>query len=119
MAVRRPASGRFAGLSGDGLPGPKQRVWQAVAAIPKGKVASYGQVAALAGLPAHARFVGRVLANLPEDTRLPWHRVVNAGLGIALPEGPGARLQRQRLEGEGVRFVGQRVIRECRWEGVC
>ena len=119
MAVRRPANGRFAERSRDGLPGPEQRVWQAVAAIPRGKVATYGQVAALAGMPSHARFVGRILANLPKDTRLPWHRVVNAGLRISLPEGPSARLQRRRLAREGVRFVGQRVIRECRWQDAC
>ena len=126
MAARQPGGGRFAGADarssegkppGDGLPGPEERIWQAVAAIPKGKVASYGQVAALAGMPSHARLVGRVLAQLPEGTRLPWHRVVNASLRISLPEGPSARLQRQRLQREGVAFVGPRVARQCRWDG--
>lgn len=84
--------------------------------IPSGKVATYGQVAALAGMPAHARLVGRALANLPTGTRLPWHRVVNAGLRIALREGSGGHVtQRQRLEREGVEFIGQRVARTCHW----
>lgn len=126
MAARQPSGRRFAGTdassskgdpAGDGLPGPEERIWQAVAAIPRGKVASYGQVAALAGMPSHARLVGRVLAQLPEGTRLPWHRVVNASLRISLPEGPSARLQRQRLRREGVAFVGRRVARQCRWDG--
>ncbi len=96
---------------------PEERVWQVVAMIPPGKVATYGQVAALAGMPAHARFVGRTLANLPPGSRLPWHRVVNAGLAISLPEGGGGhRTQRQRLEQEGVVFVGRRIVRGFRWQ---
>ncbi|MGB0733693.1 MAG: MGMT family protein [Pontibacterium sp.] len=55
-----------------------ERVWQAVACIPFGKVASYGQIAQLAGLGRGARYVGTVLKQLPKDTTLPWHRVVNA-----------------------------------------
>lgn len=95
---------------------PEERVWQVVAMIPPGKVATYGQVAALAGMPAHARFVGRTLANLPNGTRLPWHRVVNANLRISIREGGGGDvLQRQRLETEGVEFIGQRVARGCHW----
>ena len=98
-------------------PTPEERIWQVVAMIPPGKVATYGQVAALAGMPAHARFVGRTLANLPRGTRLSWHRVVNAGLRISLREASGGHLtQRQRLEREGVEFVGQRVARTCRWQ---
>ena len=63
------------------------------------------------------RFVGRTLANLPRGTRLPWHRVVNAGLRSSLREASGGHLtQRQRLEREGVEFVGQRVARTCRWQ---
>ena len=96
---------------------PEERVWQVVAMIPPGKVATYGQVAALAGMPSHARFVGRTLANLPRGTRLPWHRVVNAGLRISLREDSGGHImQRQRLEREGVEFIGQRVVRGCRWQ---
>ena len=96
---------------------PEERVWQVVAMIPPGKVATYGQVAALAGMPSHARFVGRTLANLPRGTRLPWHRVVNAGLRISMREDSGGHItQRQRLERESVEFIGQRVARSCHWQ---
>ncbi|TGD74093.1 MGMT family protein [Mangrovimicrobium sediminis] len=79
-----------------------QRIWQVVALIPRGKVATYGDVAAQAGLPGAARRVGRALKGLPTDTRIPWHRVVNAAGRISLPGGAGR--QRERLEAEGVEF---------------
>jgi methylated-DNA-protein-cysteine methyltransferase-like protein len=89
--------------------------------IPRGKVASYGQVAALAGMPSHARYVGRTLGELPNDTRLPWHRVVNSGLRISTRMGEtaataGHGLQRRRLEAEQVEFIGARIARAHRWE---
>lgn len=90
----------------DGFP---QRVWQVVATLPPGRVASYGQVAAWAGHPRAARQVGRLLSRLPADTRLPWHRVVGADGGLR-NRGEGALLQRRRLEAEGVGFNGQRVL---------
>jgi methylated-DNA-protein-cysteine methyltransferase-like protein len=85
--------------------------------IPPGKVATYGQVAALAGMPSHARFVGRTLRELPGDSRLPWHRVVNASLRISLRTGSndGGNLQRKRLEAERVEFIGERIVRAYRW----
>ena len=101
----------------DGSPSPKERIWQVVSMIPTGRVASYGQVAALAGLPAHARYVGALMARLPPGTRLPWHRVVNAGLRIAARGDPeGEAEQRRRLEAEGVSLIGGRVAAACRWE---
>lgn len=96
---------------------PAERIWQVVALIPRGAVATYGQVAALAGMPRHARLVGRTLHNLPAGTRLPWHRVVNADLRISLRGDTGAHHeQRRRLEAEGVTFTGQRIPRRYRWE---
>ena len=95
-------------------PSPEMRVWQVVSMIPKGKVATYGQVAALAGMPAHARFVGAVLRRLPPGSRLPWHRVVNAGLRSSLG-GEGGAEQRKRLADEGVSFIGQKAAKTCRW----
>ena len=56
----------------------RQRIWQVVASIPLGKVASYSQVATLAGLPRGARLVGRILGALPPDSKLPWYRVIRA-----------------------------------------
>ena len=88
-----------------------------VALIPPGRVASYGQVAALAGIPRHARQVGRTLSQLPPDTRLPWHRVVNASLRIVQRRGSDGHLrQRRLLEAEGVEFVGERIPASFRWE---
>lgn len=85
--------------------------------IPHGRVTTYGTVARLAGLPRHARLVGRLLANLPEDSRLPWHRVVNAtGRISSRGDGAPSAEQRQRLEAEGVRFKGDRVERAFLWQ---
>jgi len=77
-----------------------------VARIPPGRVASYGQVATLAGLPGHARLVGYALHGLPSESALPWHRVVNAQGRISQRSepGPAAGLQRHLLEEEGVQF---------------
>jgi len=60
-------------------------IWTAVGHIPVGKVATYGQIARLAGFPNSARAVGRALAILPSDTRIPWHRVINAKGQISFP----------------------------------
>jgi len=82
-----------------------EQVWQVVVMIPRGTVATYGQVASLAGLPGGARRVGRILSQLPHGTRIPWHRVVNASGGISLPPGSvGQRRQRSRLRTEGIVF---------------
>lgn len=76
------------------------RILAVVARIPRGRVATYGQVARLAGMPGAARAVGWALAALPDDT-LPWHRVINAQGGIS-PRDGGER-QGLRLRREGVR----------------
>jgi len=84
------------------------RFYAVVARIPRGRVATYGQVARLAGLPGHARLVGYAMAALPDGTRLPWHRVVNARGEISLRrDGPGHHVQRVRLRRESVRFDGR------------
>jgi methylated-DNA-protein-cysteine methyltransferase related protein len=79
-------------------------IWEAVEAIPQGRVASYGQVAEAAGLPGRARLVGRALAGLPPESDVPWHRVVNARGEISLT-GPAAATQRRLLRAEGVAFL--------------
>lgn len=87
-----------------------------VAAIPEGRVTTYGEVARRAGLPNRARLVGRVLSRLPGGSRLPWHRVVNASLQISRRGDPAAMAeQRRRLEQEGVTFHGGRVAQAHRW----
>lgn len=82
-----------------------ERIYAVVRRIPRGKVASYGQIAALAGLPGRARQVGYALHALPPTNRVPWHRVINARGEISLPMDDGhGRLQRALLERERVKF---------------
>jgi len=83
----------------------RRRILSVIARVPRGRVVSYGEVAALAGLPRHAREVGRVLATLAEDEPVAWQRVVNAG-GRVSPRGWSGdeTLQRLLLEREGVVF---------------
>ena len=73
--------------------------------VPRGKVASYGQIAELAGFEGHARQVGYALHALPADSGVPWHRIVNSK-GEISPRGAGDshELQRMLLEAEGVKF---------------
>ena len=87
------------------------RILAVVRRIPRGRVATYGQVARLAGLPRHARHVGYALHGQPHGTPLPWHRVINARGAISLRAIDGAAdTQRLRLEAEGVAFgAGGRV----------
>jgi methylated-DNA-protein-cysteine methyltransferase-like protein len=88
-----------------------ERVYEAVRAIPRGRVATYGQVARLVGSPRGARAVGwalRALSARPAR-RVPWHRVVGAGGRISPRAGTGPAVQRRRLRAEGVAFRGQVV----------
>jgi methylated-DNA-protein-cysteine methyltransferase-like protein len=78
-----------------------------ILSIPKGKVATYGQVAEAAGYPRHHRAVAHLLQTAPAD-QLPWQRVVGAGGEIKLQFQAGAE-QRLRLRMEGVTFRGKRV----------
>jgi methylated-DNA-protein-cysteine methyltransferase-like protein len=87
--------------------------------IPFGWVATYGQVAAMAGLPRRARLVGRVLQRLDPVTQIPWHRVVNAKgeVSYSLSRNGGDALQRRLLEKEGIRFDDRNRLdlERCRW----
>ncbi len=85
-----------------------ERVYAVVRRIPEGRVATYGQVAELAGLGRNARQVGYALHALPEYSDVPWHRVISAKGRISLPRASGADVtQRLRLEREGVKFDGR------------
>ncbi len=96
----------------------RRRIYAVVERIPPGRVATYGQVAALAGLPRHARQVGYALHDLPAGSELPWHRVINARGEVSPRSEPGwDRFQRRLLEAEGVVFAGGRVdLATYRWE---
>jgi methylated-DNA-protein-cysteine methyltransferase-like protein len=86
------------------------RVYQAIAAIPRGRVASYGAIAARAGLPGRARLVGKLLGETPEGMDLPWFRVLRASGHVALPPGSrGFREQCRLLRAEGIEVVNGRV----------
>lgn len=98
-------------MAHDSTPDSKRlRVWQAVAMIPKGTVVGYGELAKLAGLAGAARFVGSVLRDLPQDSRLPWHRVLRADGRIAFADNSKAfHEQVARLRGEGIDVLNGRV----------
>jgi methylated-DNA-protein-cysteine methyltransferase-like protein len=93
-----------------------EKVRDTVHRIPYGRVATYGDVAALAGNPRAARGVGTVLRELPEGSSVPWWRVVASGGNISLPH-LGGQLQRMMLVQEGVSFrSGRRVdLERFRW----
>jgi methylated-DNA-protein-cysteine methyltransferase-like protein len=84
------------------------RIYAVIASIPRGKVATYGMVAALAGLPGRARQVGYALHALPPGSKVPWQRVINARGEISLA-GESAERQRALLEKEGIELDGGRV----------
>jgi methylated-DNA-protein-cysteine methyltransferase-like protein len=84
-------------------------ILHAIRSIPEGCVASYGELAARAGLPGRARLVGRILGEMP-DAKLPWHRVLRSDGRIAFPPGSRSfREQVRRLAGEGIVVVRGRV----------
>ncbi|WP_409425890.1 MULTISPECIES: MGMT family protein [unclassified Pseudoalteromonas] len=92
-------------------------IYTIIASIPKGCVASYGQVAALAGYPNNARLVGRLLKEMPKGSTIPWHRVVNSQGKISFTEScPQYHIQRERLIAEGIVVINQRInMAKYRW----
>ena len=96
----------------------QQRIFQILAAIPKGKVTTYGDIARLAGSPRAARQVGGVLKRLPAGSKLPWHRVINR-LGEISLTGDDLDRQRHALLSEGVEVSpeGKVALKHYRWEG--
>ncbi len=95
-----------------GAAGSRERVFAIVRRIPRGRVATYGQVARLAGLGPHARQVGYALSALGPNSSVPWHRVINARGEVSRRAHPGAELtQRMLLEREGHRFDARGRVR--------
>jgi methylated-DNA-protein-cysteine methyltransferase-like protein len=95
-----------------------ERIYKVVRRIPRGRVATYGQVAELAGLEGHARQVGYAMHALPPSSKVPWHRVINArGEVSERTSGDSHELQRLLLEAEGVVFdLGGRCdLKVYRW----
>lgn len=94
-----------------------QRIWHTVLQIPSGKVASYGQVADLSGLPGRARLVGKALGYAPKELAVPWYRVLRSDRSLAFPAGSDAAIkQRQLLLDEGVLLKNNRVHNEDIWQ---
>jgi methylated-DNA-protein-cysteine methyltransferase-like protein len=98
-----------------------ERIRAVVSAIPRGRVATYGQVARIAGLPGAARTVSWALATLPRGTGVPWHRVLGSGGRISLErrDPVAAARQRRRLRRErvGLRRDGTIDLARYGWEG--
>jgi methylated-DNA-protein-cysteine methyltransferase-like protein len=95
-----------------------ERIYEVVCQVPAGRVATYGQIAAVVGPPCEARTVGYAMAapgRYPASRAVPWHRVINAQGGISTK---GDR-QRRLLEGEGVIFDanGRTDLKRFGWEG--
>ena len=96
----------------------RQRILTIVKEIPKGCVATYGQVAKLAGLPGYARVVGQALNKLPSDTQLPWHRVISASGRMSLSEDSDSFLeQKEKLLSDGITIQETRIdLKEYQWQ---
>lgn len=95
-----------------------ERIWSVVRRIPRGKVATYGQVAELADMEGHARQVGYAMHALPAKSNVPWHRVINSrGEVSPRTSGDSHELQRMLLEAEGVVFDlrGRCELKKYRW----
>lgn len=87
-----------------------EKIWQTVLRIPAGKVASYGQIADLAGLPGRARLVGKVLGYAPKEMKIPWYRVLRSSGQLAFSAGSQeAERQKGLLQEEGVVVLNNRV----------
>jgi len=95
-----------------------RRIWNTILDIPPGRVASYGQVAEIAGIPRGARQTAYALRHVPEDMQLPWYRVITASGKIAFEKGSASfREQRDRLRAEGVAVNAGKVdMEKFRWQ---
>jgi methylated-DNA-protein-cysteine methyltransferase-like protein len=98
------------------------KIWQTVLAIPAGKVACYGQISDLAGLPGRARLVGKALAAVPTNglrgQTVPWYRVINAQGRISFAAGSeNFARQRDLLQAEQVVVIGARIqLKDFQWQ---
>ncbi len=95
-----------------------QRIWDTISDVPRGKVASYGQIAEVAGIPRGARQVGYALRQLPRGSKVPWHRIIQASGRIAFDsDTPQFREQKKRLQQEDVPVIRGRIdLQRYRWQ---
>jgi methylated-DNA-protein-cysteine methyltransferase-like protein len=114
-SARGGAAARRAGAKGAATAGSFAAIWNVAARIPRGRVATYKQIALIAGLPRSARIAGWAMRLLPDGLRVdgrrvPWHRVVGAGGFLRCPRGTDAGdLQAALLRREGIEVIGHRV----------
>ncbi len=98
------------------------QIWQTIQLIPQGKVACYGQIADLAGLPGRARLVGKALGKVPKEgwkgKRVPWYRVINSQGKISFPLGSEIfERQKQLLQEEQIVIVGAKIkLKNFQWQ---
>lgn len=92
------------------LSAEQRKIVKIILSIPRGRVTSYGQIAACASLPGRARLVGRLLRIAPDQLKLPWHRVLRADGHIAFAAGDAAfDEQLRRLVAEGVEHMNGKI----------
>ncbi|UUM31463.1 DNA base-flipping protein [Vibrio japonicus] len=93
------------------------QIFAVIHQIPQGKVATYGDIAKLAGYPGYARHVGKALSNLPKDSKLPWFRVINSQGKISL-KGNDLERQKEKLMAEGIEVSaeGKISLRKYKWQ---
>ena len=97
-------------IKSDNIPQTYKTIWEVVHEIPKGHVATYGEIARVSGLMNKARLVGYALHNLHQRSKIPWHRVINSKGEISFPKNTSAhRRQRKLLEAEGIIFSKNKI----------
>ncbi len=97
-----------------------EKIYTVIYQIPAGKISTYGDIAAMAGYPGYARQVGKALSQLPEQSQLPWHRVINSR-GIISLKGTDFDRQRNALMAEGIKISsdGKITLTPYRWRPGC
>ena len=94
------------------------RIWDTIRDVPKGSVASYGQIAEVAGIPRGARQVGYALRHLPDEHNVPWHRIIQASGKIAFDKDTAQyEEQKKRLMMDDVAVISGRIdMQKYRWQ---
>jgi len=115
---RRP-KGPLKSRSASGMSESAQAILTMIQQVPVGRVASYGQIARLAGYPRNSRQVGSILRKLPRGSETPWFRIVNSKGEISGRSNPDAEsYQREKLQSEGIEFdsEGRVSLKKFGWE---
>ena len=96
-----------------------KQVIKIIKKIPTGKVASYGQIATLAGNNKAARQISRILHSSSDKYDLPWHRVINSQGKISLRIGDGFEMQKAMLESEGIKIIKDKIdLEKYKWKNL-